>query len=93
MATIFQGLGATTALSPKSNSLDSTKLHVPSSRTSLSGRKVSFFCIRSEGKLSPNPGSNPRARRADQLVANAVATKADSSAASTASKPGYDSFA
>ena len=34
-----------------------------------SERKASFFCVRSE----LNSGSNPRARRADHLVMNAVA--------------------
>ncbi|KAB1222597.1 Pyruvate dehydrogenase E1 component subunit beta-3, chloroplastic [Morella rubra] len=88
MATVFQGVGAATALSA-SRSVDSRKFHLPSGR-SLSERKSSFLVVRSEGRVVP--GTYARGRRAEQLITNAVATKADSSAASTTSKPGYDSL-
>ncbi|GMN43235.1 hypothetical protein TIFTF001_012439 [Ficus carica] len=83
MATLFQSLGTVTALSSDNSFDSSTKFLVPS-RRSLSERKASFVCVRSEMK------PNPRARRADHLVMNAVATKADSSASSTGSKHGYE---
>ncbi|KAF2316712.1 hypothetical protein GH714_042053 [Hevea brasiliensis] len=85
MTTIFRGLGALTA----SNSFDSKKLQLPSPR-SFSERKASFLLVRSDGSVNLNLGSNSRARRAEQLITNAVATKADGSAASTASKPGHE---
>ncbi|KAL5754297.1 hypothetical protein ACOSP7_022517 [Xanthoceras sorbifolium] len=69
MAAIFQGLGAVTALSP-SNCFDSNKLHHPS-RRSLSGRKASFFVVRSDGSV--NFASNSRGHKAKQLITNAVA--------------------
>nr|XP_023901045.1 pyruvate dehydrogenase E1 component subunit beta-3, chloroplastic-like [Quercus suber]POE50004.1 pyruvate dehydrogenase e1 component subunit beta-3, chloroplastic [Quercus suber] len=83
MATI---VGAATALSA-SKSFDSRKLRLPSRRSlPVSERKGSFLVVRSDGS------EVHKDHRAQKLIANAVATKADSSAASTASKPGYDSF-
>ncbi|KAH7568565.1 hypothetical protein JRO89_XS06G0015700 [Xanthoceras sorbifolium] len=84
MAAIFQGLGAAAALSP-SNCFDSNKLHLHS-RRSLSGRKASFFVVRSDGSV--NFASNSRGHKAQQLITNAVATKAENSAAST--KAGHE---
>ncbi|GMP71840.1 hypothetical protein CsSME_00030097 [Camellia sinensis var. sinensis] len=84
MAVVFQGIGATTAIS-SANSLDSKKFHF-SSRTSISSeRKARFLVVRSDGRS--NSGPNPRA---EQLITKAVATKADSSTASTGSKPGHE---
>ncbi|MFS8027695.1 hypothetical protein Hanom_Chr16g01501781 [Helianthus anomalus] len=51
------------------------------------GRKASCVVMRSGG-AKMDSGSNQISGRADQLVTNAVATKADTPAASTASKPG-----
>ncbi|KAM5587651.1 pyruvate dehydrogenase E1 component subunit beta-3, chloroplastic [Rosa sericea] len=80
MATVF---GATSAaISVSSNS---RKLHLPS-RRSLPGRKASFLVVRSDAGANPNA----RPRRADQLITNAVATKADAAAASAPSKPGHE---
>lgn len=84
MATVLQGVGAATALSA-SKAVEARKFHLPS-RRSLSGRKGSSLVVRSEGQRV----SGLRARRAEQLITNAVAAKADSSASSTASKPGHE---
>ncbi|KAK9936791.1 hypothetical protein M0R45_013615 [Rubus argutus] len=55
----------------------------------ISSREESeLLVVRSDAGV--NPGPNARARRADQLITNAVATKADAAAASTASKPGHE---
>ncbi|PKI31131.1 hypothetical protein CRG98_048473, partial [Punica granatum] len=81
MAATFQGLGAATALS-LSGSFDSKRLHLLS-RRSLSGRKTNFLVVRSDGRIV---SSSMPARRSQQFIANAVATKADQAAASTASK-------
>ncbi|GMP73612.1 hypothetical protein CsSME_00031315 [Camellia sinensis var. sinensis] len=69
MAVVFQGIGAATALS-STNAFDSKRL-LFSSRISLLERKSSFFVVRSDGRLKF--GSNPRDRKADQLITNAVA--------------------
>ncbi|KAJ6738890.1 DEHYDROGENASE RELATED [Salix koriyanagi] len=94
MATIFQGLGGAgaAAAAALTNSFNSKKLLLPSSRRSLAERKASsLLVVRSDGSVNLNLGSsNGRARRVDQLITNAVATKADTSSASSASKPGHE---
>ncbi|KAL4586322.1 hypothetical protein LXL04_010958 [Taraxacum kok-saghyz] len=87
MASIFQGVGAATALS-SSTSFDTKKFQF-SSRRSLPERKTSFVVVRSGASKMDN-GSNRTGGRADHLVTNAVATKYDNPAASTASKPGHE---
>ncbi|KAF2305438.1 hypothetical protein GH714_005285 [Hevea brasiliensis] len=95
MATVFHGLGAAMGLTA-SNSFDCKKLLLPSRRSFLGSgfilnffeRKASLLLVRSDGSGNLNVGSNSRARRAEQLITNAVATKADNSAPSTASKSG-----
>ncbi|KAM7505967.1 hypothetical protein LguiB_004871 [Lonicera macranthoides] len=69
MASIFQGVGATTALS-SSNSFESKKFLVPS-RISLSERKGGLFVVRSDARI--NNGSNQRSIKVDKLITNAVA--------------------
>uniref|UniRef100_A0A6N2NFV9 pyruvate dehydrogenase (acetyl-transferring) n=1 Tax=Salix viminalis TaxID=40686 RepID=A0A6N2NFV9_SALVM len=88
MATIFQGLGGAAL----TNSFNSKKLLLPSSRRSLAERKASsLLVVRSDGSVNLNLwSSNGRGRRVDQLITNAVATKADTSSASSASKPGHE---
>ncbi|KAK8674627.1 hypothetical protein V6N13_032736 [Hibiscus sabdariffa] len=89
MATGFHGVGAAVAAlsSSPSNSFDSKKL-LCSPRRSFPVRKgASFVVDRSDGSV--NLDRNPKARRAQQLIVNAVANKADSSPASSSSKPGY----
>ncbi|KAK8551404.1 hypothetical protein V6N12_040047 [Hibiscus sabdariffa] len=87
MAAIFQGVGAAAALpSSPSYSFDSNK-SVFSPRRSFSVRKgASFAVVRSDGTVN----LNPKDRRAQLLISNAVATKADSAAASSSSKPGHE---
>lgn len=85
MGAVSQCFGAAAALSV--SSVNSRKLHLPS-RRSFPGRKANFFVVRSDAGVSS--GSNSKPRRADQLITNAVATKADGAAASTASKPGHE---
>ncbi|KAG6573367.1 Pyruvate dehydrogenase E1 component subunit beta-3, chloroplastic, partial [Cucurbita argyrosperma subsp. argyrosperma] len=87
MATVFQGLAVRTPFSPP-NALDSNKslLHPPRS-LSVSDRKGGLFIVRSEGRT--NHVLRPRSR-SDQFITSAVATKADSSSVSTASKPGHE---
>ncbi|KAK8575951.1 hypothetical protein V6N12_063599 [Hibiscus sabdariffa] len=88
MATGFHGVGAAVAAlsSSPSNSFDSKKL-LCSPRRSFPVRKgASFVVDRSDGSV--NLDRNPKARRAQQLIVNAVANKADSSPASSSSKPG-----
>ncbi|KAJ9563549.1 hypothetical protein OSB04_008709 [Centaurea solstitialis] len=86
MASIFQGVGAATALS-SSTSFDTKKLQL-SSRRSFSVRRASFCVVRSGGGAKMDSCSN---RIGDQLVTNAVATKADTpAAAASASKPGHE---
>ncbi|KAJ9565797.1 hypothetical protein OSB04_001763 [Centaurea solstitialis] len=82
MASIFQGVGRTAT-----SSFDTKKFHL-SSRRPISERKVSFVVVRSDA-AKVNPGLSKIGGRADQLVTNAVATKPDTSAASTASKSGF----
>ncbi|XWS12353.1 hypothetical protein CRYUN_Cryun37aG0082300 [Craigia yunnanensis] len=88
MAAIFQGVRAAATLSSSpSNSFDSKFLLSP--RRSFSVRKgASFVVVRSNGSL--NLDLNPKGRSAQQLIANAVPTEADSSAASSSSKPGQE---
>ncbi|XVF15204.1 hypothetical protein REPUB_Repub09cG0130300 [Reevesia pubescens] len=65
------------------------KKFISSPRRSFSVRKgASFVVVRSDGSV--NLDLNPKGRRAQHLIANAVATKADSSAASSSSKPGHE---
>ncbi|KAJ6766291.1 DEHYDROGENASE RELATED [Salix purpurea] len=94
MATIFQGLGGAgaAAAAALTSSFNSKKLLLPSSRRSPAERKASsLLVVRSDGSVNLNLGSsNGRARRVDQLITNAVATKADTSSASSASKPGHE---
>ncbi|KAE8655334.1 Pyruvate dehydrogenase E1 component subunit beta-3 [Hibiscus syriacus] len=87
MAAIFQGVGAAATLSSSpSNSFDSNN-SVFSPLTSFSVRRgASFAVVRSDGILN----LNPKGRRAQQLISNAVATKADSAASSSSSKPGHE---
>ncbi|KAI3764203.1 hypothetical protein L2E82_14206 [Cichorium intybus] len=87
MASIFQGVGAATALS-SSTSFDTKKFQL-SSRRSLSERKPSFVVVRSSA-AKKDSGSSRTGGRADHLVTNAVATKSENPAASTASKPGHE---
>ncbi|KAI7741181.1 hypothetical protein M8C21_019360 [Ambrosia artemisiifolia] len=85
MASIFQGVGAATSLT-SSNLIDCNKLQLCPPR-SFSERKVSFVVVRCGG-VKMDGGSNRIGGRADQLVTNAVAAKADVPAAAAASKPG-----
>ncbi|XP_058198371.1 pyruvate dehydrogenase E1 component subunit beta-3, chloroplastic-like [Rhododendron vialii] len=55
---------------------------------SLSERKTICCAIRSDGRLYSV--SSPRGRKAEPLIANAIATKAESSTALAASKPGHE---
>ncbi|KAJ0796848.1 putative pyruvate dehydrogenase (acetyl-transferring) [Helianthus annuus] len=66
---------------PSYKSLSTPYIYIP--------RKVSFLVVRSDA-AKINSGVNRIGGRADHLVANAVATKADTSAASTASKSGHE---
>ncbi|KAA0053990.1 pyruvate dehydrogenase E1 component subunit beta-3 [Cucumis melo var. makuwa] len=86
MATVFHALGAGSALSPP-NSLHSsnTSLLHPSRSLSSFERKGRFFIVRSDGR-GANRAFTPRSR-SQHLITNAVA--ADTSSASTTSKPGY----
>ncbi|KAG8490729.1 hypothetical protein CXB51_013778 [Gossypium anomalum] len=90
MAAIFQGVGAAAALSSlTSNSFDSKNflfLLVDLSR--VLRKAPSFVVVRSDGTM--NLDLNPKGRRAQQFIANAVATKEDSSTASSSSKPGNE---
>nr|KJB68314.1 hypothetical protein B456_010G238200 [Gossypium raimondii] len=95
MAATFHGVGATVAAlssssssSSPSNSFGSKKLLSSPSRSFSVRKRASFTMVRSEGSM--NFDLNSKGRRAQQLIANAVATKADSSPASSSSKPGHE---
>ncbi|KAD4982827.1 hypothetical protein E3N88_19498 [Mikania micrantha] len=87
MASIFQAVGAATSLS-SSASFETKKLQFGSLRL-LSGKKGNCVVMRSGG-AKMDSGSSQIGGRADHLVTHAVATKADTPAASTASKPGHE---
>ncbi|CAM8940988.1 unnamed protein product [Rhodiola kirilowii] len=91
MTAIIQGIGAAKAISSP------PRFHVPS-RRSLPGRRPGAFVARSDARGSSSSSSSSsfffvfvvRSARADHLITNAVATKADgAAAASTGSKQGY----
>ncbi|CAM8943374.1 unnamed protein product [Rhodiola kirilowii] len=90
MTAIIQGIGAAKAISSP------PRFHVPS-RRSLPGRRPGAFVVRSDARGSSSSSSSSfffvfvvRSARADHLITNAVATKADGAlAASTVSKQGY----
>ncbi|KAH7835715.1 hypothetical protein Vadar_029128 [Vaccinium darrowii] len=86
MAVVFQAIGADTALS-STNLFVSKRTHF-SYRQSLPERKTSVCAVRSNG-ISFS-GLNSRGRKAEPLITNAVATKAESPTASAASKPGHE---
>ncbi|GKB82887.1 pyruvate dehydrogenase E1 component subunit beta-3, chloroplastic-like protein [Tanacetum coccineum] len=81
MASILQTIGS-------ASSFDTKKLNLLASSTSSSVRKVGFVVVRSD---AANKKIVKIGGRADHLVTNAVATKPDTSAASsTASKSGHE---
>ncbi|KAF7119962.1 hypothetical protein RHSIM_Rhsim13G0114500 [Rhododendron simsii] len=84
MAVVFQATGAATA--PSSTTIFDSKRIQFSHLRSLSERKTICCAVRSDRRLYSV--SCPRGRKAEPLIANAVATKAESSTASAASKPG-----
>ncbi|MED6120393.1 hypothetical protein PIB30_020406 [Stylosanthes scabra] len=82
MAALFQALPPPAAFSSDSNKF----YHSPSPR-SLSERKCSILTVRSDARL--NPLLNSATHKPHRFITNAVATKPDTSLASTSSKPGY----
>ncbi|PPR83436.1 hypothetical protein GOBAR_AA37274 [Gossypium barbadense] len=70
MAAIFQGVGAAAALSSSpSNSFDSKKFVFSPCRSFSVRKGASFAVVRSDGRVN----LNPKGRRAQQLISNAVA--------------------
>lgn len=83
MAAVIQGVGAAAAIS-STNAFDSKRSQFASIR-SRSEKKAAFLVVKSEVRLTCGA-----TRRVDQLMTNAVASKAESSTASTTSKPGHE---